>query len=300
MKVDSFCMRWRSDGMEVLMYKIVPPRTSSVESFDAAVSTIRDQDRRDLYKAVAKQVHRRCNDYDVLAEGDSFDQAISSEFNVPGLVSSKMVDLYDDQFVRRQGTKAIRGSIRNAAPNQLCPYCGQGSVFELDHYLPKTSFAAVTVHPANLVPTCRDCNRAKLDYVPGVSAPAVLHPYFDRAMETRWLYATVQHDPGELPVVEFYVSLAFSDSALESRLNAHMDVFSLRNRFTLWASQVLSDFELLVQSTEGDLTSLEDARNHLRRTAIEGSGSRSNSWRQATSEAMAESYWYLSDYLGLS
>lgn len=282
------------------MYRLPAPTTPSADAYNAAVKTIKQADRRTLFTNAAPTVQARCNAFDRLAADLKFDDADSINFEVAGLGTQTMSGLYDEQFTKRVGTKAIRDSIKNAAPLKLCPYCGEGSTTQLDHYLPKKEFEGTTVHPANLVPVCADCNFAKLDYAPGVAAPAVLHPYFDTAFDTAWLSAKLERGDLGLPVINFKVSLARPDPRLEARLNAHMRVFNLWHRFSVWAAQSLDNFERFIQTEHGPAMSLLEARNHLRRTGAQESGGRINSWERATYNAMLKNDWYLTLYLKLT
>ena len=77
-----------------------------------------------------------------------------------------MVRVYDGRMAA-QGSpgRTIYDAIKLASPNGLCPLCGQRVVATLDHYLPKSRYAALAVNPANLIPACSDCNKAKSDAV---------------------------------------------------------------------------------------------------------------------------------------
>ncbi|WP_336856035.1 HNH endonuclease signature motif containing protein [Sinomonas albida] len=282
------------------MYRLAPPTTTSAESYDAAVSSIKTIAHRTPYIEAAPIIQARCDTFDGLAATMQFDQAESSSFDVRGLSRSAMCDLYDKQFTKNIGVERIRSGIKNAAPNGLCPYCGQGSVTQLDHYLPKKQFAGTTVHPANLVPACGDCNFAKLEYKPGPDDPPVLHPYFDAAFSVRWLTATLTQGSLGLPKIRFSVSLSQPDPALEARLWAHMKVFKLWDRFGAWAGQSLSNYENFLRSDPGRQMTLGQVRKDLYEMAIKQSGGRVNSWEQAAHEAMASSDWYLDSYLKLS
>ncbi|WP_368259267.1 HNH endonuclease, partial [Blautia wexlerae] len=120
-----------------------------------SVASIRDVERRSPYAASAQDVYGLCAAFDSFADGLNFEAAGEHSFDVPGLQTDQMIDLYNRQFVKSMRTRAMRDGIRNASPNGLCPYCGQGTVSQLDHYLPKASYSATTVHPPNLVPVCR-------------------------------------------------------------------------------------------------------------------------------------------------
>ncbi|CAN5333670.1 HNH endonuclease [soil metagenome] len=281
------------------MYSLSVPTTTALSAFDAAISTIKDKSRRAPYTAAAPIVQERCDSFDRLGASQTFHQADGSAFDVGGLSKNSMVDLYDVQFNQRVGTKAIRDGIKNAAPNELCPYCGEGRVTELDHYLPKSQFAGTTVHPANLVPSCHDCNSKKHFYHPGPTDPAVLHPYFDSAYTTQWLSASVGESSIHLAAIKFEVDSSVADPHLIGRLNAHMNVFDLRRRFGVWAAQSLTNFEGYIRTDHGRSMTLDQARQHLQRTALQQSGGRLNSWEGAAHEAMSESDWYLAGHLGL-
>lgn len=282
------------------MLRLPPPSVDSATTYSASVAAVRDLTRRTVFEGASSTVLTRCRAYDRLAASSSFEQAAGPAFRVPELADHDMADLYDSQFVRGRRTRGIREELQNAAPNGLCPYCGQGSVHELDHYLPKSTFAGTTVHPANLVPACRDCNREKRSYAPGVARPAVLHPYFDSAIESRWLYAHVGSADSCSPVVTFVVCSTTNDFDIEGRLRAHMDVFNLHTRFGQWAAQALENFEALLTSPLGASMTLDAAKSHLAFSAVQQSGGRANSWERATYEAMSASDWYLRTHLGLT
>lgn len=284
------------------MYRLNMPTVTSKESYDAAVDTIRLETRRTLYKNAETAVQKRCMKYDQLASTQRLAYAVSKDFNVSSLRSpNSMADLYDKQFTGRLKTQTIRDSILNAAPNSLCPYCGEGSVAELDHYLPKSNFAGTTVHPANLVPCCRDCNYIKKAYQPDIQNPAVLHPYYDDVFSIKWLGASLVKNEFDLPVIVFFVSLDKRNRHLEGRLKAHMAVFGLAKRFSVKSAQSLDIFQALLASDLGQNMTLDSARNHLVRTVASYQNiGRVNAWEVAAHEAMLKSDWYLTQYLTLT
>lgn len=276
------------------------PIINSSDAFDASVATIRNRTKQEDFKRASATVNLRCEDFDRLAADQNFESARSADFDVPELSShiDAMSDLYDKQFLKGDRTKAMRDAIKNAASNNLCPYCGDGMTAELDHYLPKSKFAATTVHPPNLVPICRDCNFAKLAYAPSAIAPAVLHPYFDTAFNIKWLSALIEQRDPDPPIVIFLVSFD-EDPQLEARLLTHMNVFNLWDKFSIKAAQALDDFQRLLSSDVEHHIDLEAGRLFLGQTAIQRSGGRVNSWEDAAYKAMAASDWYLTKYLGL-
>jgi len=282
------------------MYKLSAPTIESSDSYTASVASVRSKAERAIYRQAAMTVQERCMAFDQLAIDQRFDDAKSVDYQVSELINDcSMVNLYDKQFSKNDGTENIRNSIRNAAPNNLCPYCGEGMVAQLDHYLPKSHFAGTTVHPANLVPCCSDCNFAKKAYKPGDGNPAVLHPYFDLAYDLHWLEGALEEGESHLPVITFSVASPQSGVQLEARLRAHMRVFDLYERFSTKAAQSLDNFGSLLNSDPGKNITLETARQHLKFMAIQQSGQRINSWEAVAHKAMMSSDWYLIKYLGL-
>lgn len=274
------------------------PVTTSSEAFRASVNTIRDKDDRELYMAFITPVVNACHCYDDLGRTGSFDTAQLDTFSISGLAGDKMEKLYNSQFRQGTRTRKMRDALINSAPHKVCPYCGIGQVSELDHYLPKSSFHATTVYPGNLVPCCKDCNSAKNAYIPNPNKPAVLHPYFDKAFNQVWLRASLCKDSLGTPVARFQVHLAAPNSKLQSRLQAHLRVFGLYDRFSNKASQLLEDFERLCTEIELQMD-LVDAQQYLKSAARSGSASRANRWETATYLAILDSDWYLQDYLQL-
>lgn len=86
---------------------------------------------------------------------------------------------YFEQFGRGidaavTGTRLISKSVwldafRHANPRiQTCPFCdgSMKSAVTVEHFLPKGRYPVLSVHAANLVPACKDCNEPKSDKDP--------------------------------------------------------------------------------------------------------------------------------------
>jgi hypothetical protein len=134
----------------------------------------------------------------------------------------------------------------------VCPACdGQKAgkfrgklLADTDHYLPKSLYPFLAVHPWNLVPICLECNqrikRAKdpVDSHDSAPLPNTFLPYVSGAYEETELHVTRSQD-GPL-------HFSFSDRAGNpSRRMASLDrVFGLTER---WSSRLKQDIELLRQ-----------------------------------------------------
>lgn len=121
-----------------------------------------------------------------------------------------------------------------------CPICEIGRPSELDHYLPKSAFPALSVTPANLVPICSECNKltGKGDYSPTKADEALFHPYFEDPPSCVWLRADI-HFENEVFVA---YSVDAVGGSVRRRLEQMLAVYGLDERYAcraiecLWAS----------------------------------------------------------------
>ena len=51
------------------------------------------------------------------------------------------------------------------------------------------AFVRMNVLPKNLFPICHPCNHLKDDSLPENEEESLIHPYFDRLPNERWLFA---------------------------------------------------------------------------------------------------------------
>ncbi len=80
-----------------------------------------------------------------------------------------MLDFYEPWLGQNLGYPAAvhggaesltRPAVVRAPVLRVCPYCDNGlQCAELDHFLPKSAFPFLSVHPDNLIPACHDSNR---------------------------------------------------------------------------------------------------------------------------------------------
>ncbi|MET7889990.1 hypothetical protein [Streptomyces mirabilis] len=143
------------------------------------------------------------------------------------------------QRMAKVGTpgRPIYDELRTAPPR--CPLCDHREVTTLDHHLPKSAFALLSVAPTNLVPACSDCNKMKNDTAPGCAEEETIHPYFDNLGDVQWLSAQViEQAPAFL---RFWVNTppTWAD-LLAARVRYHFDVFGLAALYGAQASTLLA------------------------------------------------------------
>ena len=202
-------------------------------------------------------------------------------------------NLYSSAFSSRSGVaRRVYDDIVNTAPNRICPLCGIGTVSSLDHHLPQSKYPEYVLIPANLVPSCFDCNKAKFTKFPKTAEQQTIHPYFDDYTQETWLYAqVVEVSP---PALMFYVRAPNHWAMVDQeRVKWHFDVFKLGRLFTSNAGNELGEMRShLVKGLAGNEAAI---KLHLKEQAETCRDAHVNSWRTAMYEALSNNEWFLGD-----
>ena len=165
----------------------------------------------------------------------------AKDFTVPEIAGGTFVDWAYGNGMQTVEGRVIRDELMAAPPNERCPLCRQGTVRQIDHFMPKSLFPALCVDPLNLVPVCERCNLIKGNKRPDSAENTLLHPYLDRISHESWLDARTIHDFGTVQL-RFFVSPAASwDATLIARAKNHFTLFELGTRYAIEANRVISD-----------------------------------------------------------
>jgi len=202
-----------------------------------------------------------------------------------------MIWLYDQKMAAaRSPGRAFYDTIKMAAPSGKCPLCGRGAVYSLDHHLPKTKFAKLTITPINLVPSCQDCNKTKTQAVPGLATEETLHPYVDNIDGHVWLRARVIE---VAPAALFYFAeppVAWSQM-LQGRVRNHFRIFKLRKAYASEGATLIGNIRGFLERSVAK-QGAQGIRDYLVDMAASCRDVRQNSWEAASYTAMAESDWF--------
>jgi hypothetical protein len=217
---------------------------------------------------------------------------ISVADNVGGVVSTaemSKVFVYRMAQIGAPG-REIYDQLRSAARNDRCPLCGQRLVATLDHHLPKSEYPALAVAPVNLIPSCSDCNRAKLHNLPRTAVEETLHPYFDDVENDWWLRGRVVE---VVPAaVEFYVQAPVGwSNLLGDRVQNHFKIFKLGELYASHAAEEILNIREYLRRLF-DHGGAEEVRAHLQLQAASSEAARVNSWQTASYKAFADSDWF--------
>jgi len=184
------------------------------------------------------------------------------------------------------GERAIYNSIRNGSHYQRCPLCVQRDVQTLDHYLSQTSFPEFAILPINLVPSCFECNHAKLNHLAASSEEQLFHPYYDDWGIFPLFSAVVQI--GDNVEIEFHINDGALDETTLSRLNLHFEMMGLA---TLYAEHAA--IELVQKRLSFVMTFNAGGPDALRDDLLHEAASRTapfpNSWQPVLYRALAAS-----------
>ncbi|MCM2459177.1 HNH endonuclease [Pseudomonas sp. CG7] len=172
------------------------------------------------------------------------------------LNKSDFIKLYETYFVpEEKPAREIYNKLLNAA-KESCPFCGGiGTPRNLDHFLPKSHFPQYSVLPANLVPSCRDCNMDGKAAVFAIQAEhQIIQPYLDheRFFNEQWIFARYEEEGGGEPgQFEYFVNPPSDWSETDKRrVERHFEDFNLGHRYSVKAAQILGTVMAQVASLQ--------------------------------------------------
>ena len=186
--------------------------------------------------------------------------------------------------------RAVYDKLMSLARSGKCPLCAQRDASTLDHHLPKAHYPVLAVMPLNLVPSCKDCNKAKLAHLPQNANEETLHPYFDNIDDDRWLFASVQTTaPASL---KFFVDPPDHwDEVLAARVFLHFETLGLGDLYAAQGADELLNIRHQLQTLH-DIGGAATVRAELLARAESARAVRVNGWRVSAFEAFAESEWF--------
>ncbi len=161
-------------------------------------------------------------------------------------------DLYDKRIVAKKGVcRSTYDDIYVSAAS--CPFCLDGEIYEVDHFLPQAHHHDIVMYPGNLVPICHPCNHIKLELLPIDARHSLLHPYFDRLPVQPWLFAQLDRK-ADGPVLNYWVHLDEAQHGpIAPRLVYHFATLQLGRRMRVRSAKVLVELQADVEAYLGGL-----------------------------------------------
>lgn len=275
------------------MRSLLKPDVTGAEVLQLCAASITDHDLKERLlqaEAVVEAAEELYREHGESAEL----HAIEGTNTVGGFVTRKEMErVYSGTFVKSSRTRSTYAKLKKACVNDICPLCGQGTVHQLDHYLPIASFPVYGVTAINLVPACSDCNKYKLIHVAANAGEQTIHPYFDEVDAEQWLFGeVVESTPA---AVRFSVNPPDTwDAVLVERVKTHFRIYRLGALYATHAAVEISNIRHALKKMATTPDFAERIRQHLRERAESCAEVYENSWQRATFDALADSNWFCS------
>jgi hypothetical protein len=271
------------------MRRLTAPPFAARDVLDLCIESIIDENLTDRLKQIHNDIHDAEVSYIQYAESNSL-FSIGQTDSVGGVSVDEMKRVYKGTFARSRRTRDIYDKIKKLSVNDICPMCGQRTIGTLDHYLAQSRHPSLVITPSNLLPSCGDCNKAKLDAQPSAAHEQTIHPYFDDLDDATWLFATVNESA---PASLIFRPNPPTDwtNLKRDRLRHHFKKFRLGELYASHSGAELLNIQyglrLIAERGVPD-----DIRSELACRAESYRAAQPNSWQTAMYAALANSDWF--------
>ncbi len=273
------------------MRRLPLPSHNARSTFELCAKNLRDKALSTRLLSVASEIENAETQYKELGAKASLFTIAEADTVASRVKLEEMKALYKGTLSRLgSDLRYIYDEIKTAPKNGICPLCEQRVVSTLDHYLAQSRHPALAVTPVNLVPSCADCNKVKLDMQPTSASEQTLHPYFDEVDDGVWLTASVKESVP--PALVFSANPPSGwDDVKRARVLTHFQTFNLGHLYTTHAAEELLNIRhnLTMVAQHGGTDGL---RAHLMEQARSRQAAAKNSWQSAMYEALTKSEWF--------
>jgi hypothetical protein len=213
-----------------------------------------------------------------------------------GLTDVQLRWLYTQQLAKAgRPANEIYAQIMAVAPDRLCVYCNLHAAETLDHFLPKSEIAVLSVEPLNLVPACMRCNhRLNAHSANGVESQ-LFHPYFVKDLG-RWLFAEVMASVSGQPSIVNFVSSPPADlePVTSKRIESQFQLLRLANHYRVVSSATTVIAAAASAKFAYQFGRQQAVQDHLMEMAHQYFAKNSNHWKAVVYEALANDQWFCS------
>ena len=274
------------------MNKIQPLSIPHNKIFIDCVNDI-DSDRvKNRYLNDSNQIMNIGKSYSEEAQNKSL-HLIERNNVTENISSDEFIRLYKYRLVNNR-VGGIYDEILQLPEHNICPFCNQRLVSELDHFLPKSNYPNYSVSHINLVPICKECNHSKLDKEINTQNEVFIHPYFDDVLNQNWLKADLIN---EEPIgVKFLVNEDVNlDQTTLERIKNQFDLLQLNRLYTSHASSELASlikslFRPKFRTINKVRTFLEDNRKDNIHRGI-------NHWKNVLLLELSQTNWFCERFI---
>ncbi len=273
------------------MIKLEPPDLDASQVFAQCISRVRNPALKARLESIEPHITQASDTFSDLATQVRLHEFVRE--NVVGgvVTTAEMEAVYSQRMVPKTAPgRATYDKLMSLARSGKCPLCAQRDASTLDHHLPKAHYPVLAVTPLNLVPSCKDCNKAKLANLPTNANEETLHPYFDDIDADRWLFATVQTTtPASL---KFFVNPPNHwDAVLAARMFLHFETLGLGELYAAQSADELLNIRHQLQTLH-NVGGAATVRSELSSRMESARAVRVNGWRVSAFQAFAENDWF--------
>ena len=273
------------------MWTLKQPVASDVTAFDDSRSRFDPAHPRTIRLSAGRgAVLAAMQDYRAKALGNQLHLLAPHTDIAQTVTKSDMEYLYTSGMLKVGAGRHIYDAILGLAPNSRCPYCGHRRVRQLDHFLPKAKYPSFSVSPLNLIPSCTDCNKDKLDGDANQLTDLPLHPYFDYIDNTCWLKAEILQEPGSVFLFDVDPNCGLPASDIE-RLQSQFRKLDLGELYSTEANDELASIRLTLRKQYA-IDGAVSVREHLQGEFLSARAHRLNAWKTAFYCAGFQDNWF--------
>lgn len=209
-----------------------------------------------------------------------------------------LVKFYEYRILEKENGRKFYDKLILSIPHNICPYCTIKNVTTVDHFLPKSEYPFLSVTPANLVPSCRDCNTDKKVSYPTNRDDQTFHPYFDIVDNEPWIIAELLR--AEPLSFHFKVQrMPTWDDNKYNRSLTHFDAYKINELFSSEANKELRGRRLFFKRhIQRNRTELIDHLNETYQSYLDSFGLLD--WRTVMYNCLINDDWFLDGCAGSS
>lgn len=272
------------------MWPVNRPELDVGETFSTCISRVKNSATRRRLVRIRPDIVAAATDYEEKAENGEL-HLIRPMVRIGTVPGREIVKTYDGRMAKKgQPGRPIYDQIKLLPEHDRCPFCDHRNVSTLDHILPKSRYPIFAVTPVNLVGSCADCNKAKMEFFPTSASDSILHPYFDEVGDLKWLIArVVMSSPAA--VTFNAIDVDDWDHDLNARVAGQFDLLGLADLYSRQAARETTDIRQNLQR-HFDYGGVDAVREELEHQWRSRQANRVNSWQTATYEALAKSDWF--------
>jgi hypothetical protein len=134
----------------------------------------------------------------------------------------------------------------------VCPYCGDGRIEEVDHYVPKEDYPEFTLYPNNLIPLCNKCNKKKgSKFIDSRNERQFINFYYDNIDSIEFLSVDISFNSMDIKKstkVKYIADFSkIADEYLRKIVQHHYDYLELLCRYNEAAIYEISELIAVLQ-----------------------------------------------------